>query len=124
MLGLRDVETCDVAYRKQVYDTFRSRNEWDGFLEGLMRDGKGWIGPVDRPQRINTIDLLPEYKAWASFILTVIEQTSSSSEMIRDRVIILLAMIADKDIDVAGLMTDSLWKLIGTDKNTLGHCCY
>jgi hypothetical protein len=30
VLGLRDVETCDVAYRKQVYDSFRSRSEWDG----------------------------------------------------------------------------------------------
>jgi hypothetical protein len=123
VLGLRDVEKCDVEYRKQVYGTFRSRSDWDGLLEGLMRDGKGWIGPVVRPQRINTVDLLPEYKAWASFILTVIEQTSSTAEMIRDRVIILLAMIADDEIDVAGLMTDSLWKLISTDKNTLGHCC-
>jgi hypothetical protein len=123
VLGLRDVEKCDVVYRKQVYDTFRGRTGWDSLLEGLMRDGKGWIGSLDRPQRINTVDLLPEYKAWASFILTVIEQTSSTAEMLRDRVIILLALIADEEIDVAQLMIDSLRNLIGTDKNTLGHCC-
>jgi len=123
VLGLRDVEKCDVVYRKQIYDTFRGRTGWDSLLEGLMRDGKGWIGSLDRPQRINTVDLLPEYKARASFILTVIEQTSSTAEMLRDRVIILLALIADEEIDVAQLMIDSLRNLIGTDKNTLGHCC-
>ncbi|KEH26527.1 hypothetical protein MTR_6g463930 [Medicago truncatula] len=123
ILGLRDIENCDVKHHKQGYDNFRTRAEWDRLLVGLMRDGKVWIGPVDRPQRINTADFLPEYKAWASFILTVIEQTSSTAEMIRDRVIILLAIISDKDIGVAELMADSLWKLVRTDKNTLGHCC-
>ena len=88
-----------------------------------MRDGKGWIGTVARPPRINTVDLLPEYKAWASFILTVVEQTSSTAEMIRDRVLILLTLISDEDIDVGGLMYRSLKKLVRTDKTTLGHCC-
>jgi hypothetical protein len=123
VLKLRAVETCDVEARKNTTGVFRSRAEWDILLEGLMREGKGWIGTVDRPQRINTAELLPEYKAWASFILTVIDQTSSTAEMTRDRVLILLSVISDEEMDVAVLMYKSLKKLISSPKQTLGHCC-
>ena len=78
---------------------------------------------VDRPQRINIVDLLPEYKAWASFIQTVIDQTSATTEMIRERVIILHSLISDEEIDVGKLMAHSVHKLARTDRNTLGHCC-
>ena len=67
--------------------------------------------------------MLPEYKAWASFIQTTIEQTSATAEMIRERVFILLSLISDDDMDVGELIYESLKKLIGTDKNTLGHSC-
>lgn len=88
-----------------------------------MREGRGWIRSVARPQRINIVDLLPEYKAWASFILTVIEQTTATSKMIRDKVLFLLTLIFYEDIDVGELMYMSLKKLIRTDKTTsLGHC--
>ena len=123
VLGLRAVEKCDVEFRRSLTSEYKTRAEWDGLLEGIMRDGKGWIGTVARPQRINTVDLLPEYKAWAFFILTVVEQTSSTAEMIRDMVLILLTLISDEDIDVGGLMYRSLKKLVSTDKTTLGHCC-
>jgi len=123
VLGLREVENCDVKARKEVYDAFRSRGEWDSLLEGLMREGTSWIGTVDRPQRINTVDLLPEYKAWASFIQTVIDQTSATAEMIREMVIILLSLISDEEIDLGELVAHSLHKLARTDRNTLGHCC-
>jgi len=123
VLGLREVENCDVQARKDVYREFRSREEWDSLLEGLMKEGRGWIGRVDRPQRINTVDLLPEYKAWASFIQTVIDQTSATAEMIRERVIILLSLISDEEMDVGELMAHSLHKLVRTDRNNLGHCC-
>ena len=82
VLRLRAVEKCDVEFRRSLTNEYKTRAEWDGLLEGIMRDGKGWIGTVARPQRINTVDLLPEYKAWASFILTVVEQTSSTAEML------------------------------------------
>jgi len=102
VLRLRAVEKCDVEFRRSLTNEYKTRAEWDGLLEGIMRDGKGSIGTVARPQRINTVDLLPEYKAWASFILT---------------------LISDEDIDVGGLMYRSLKKLVRTDKTTLGHCC-
>lgn len=123
VLGLGAVENCGVEFRRANSDIYKTRAQWDSLIEGLMREGKGWIGTVERPQRINTVDLLPEYKAWASFVLTVIDQTSSTAEMIRDRVLILLALISDDDIDVGGLMYVSLKKLVRTDKTTLGHCC-
>jgi len=123
VLGLREVVNYDVKARKEVYDAFRSRGEWDSLLDGLMREGKGWIETFDRPQMINTVDLLPEYKAWASFIQTVIDQTFATAEMIRERVIILLSLISDEEIDVGELMAHSLHKLVRTDRNTLGHCC-
>jgi len=44
-----------------------------------MKEGNRWVGTVERPQRINTVDLLPEYKAWASFILTVIDQNFATA---------------------------------------------
>jgi hypothetical protein len=123
VLGLGVVENCDVEFRRNNFDQYKTRAQWDGLIEGLMREGRGWIGTTERPQRINTVDLLPEYKAWASFILTVVEQTSSTAEMIRDRVLILLALISDADIDVGRLMYMSLKKLVRTDHTTLGHCC-
>ena len=43
--------------------------------------------------------------------------------MIRDRVLILLTLISDEDIDVGGLMYRTLKKLVSTDKTILGHCC-
>lgn len=123
VLRLGTVENCGVEFRRTNSDIYKTRTQWDSLLEGLMREGKGWIGTTERPQRINTVDLLPEYKAWASFVLTVIDQTSSTAEMVRDKVLILLALISDEDIDVGGLMYLSLKKLVRTDKMTLGHCC-
>jgi len=123
VLGLREVENCDVEFRKKAYKEIRGRAHWESLLEGLIKKGKGWVGTIERPNRINTVDLLPKYKAWASFILTVIDQTSSTKEMIRERVIILLSLVSDEDIDVGGLMCKSLKKLMRTDKQTLGHCC-
>jgi hypothetical protein len=123
VLRLGVVENCGVEFRRNNSGQFRTRAEWDSLIEGLMREGRGCIGTAERPQRINTMDLLPEYKAWASFILTVVDQTSSIAEMIRDRVLILLALISEADIDVGRLMYMSLKKLVRTDHTTLGHCC-
>jgi len=38
-------------------------------------------------------------------------------------VIILLSLISDEDIDVGGLMCESMQKPLRTDKQTLQHCC-
>jgi len=42
---------------------------------------------------------------------------------IRERVIILLSLISDEEIDVGEMMAHSLHKLVKTDRNTSGHCC-
>jgi hypothetical protein len=123
VLGLPRPEECEVMRKRKKQSGESTKEQWDALLAGLMGEGTGWKGHGGRPQRIDAVDLLPEYKAWASFILTTIERTSAKAEMTCARVYILLALLSDKEIDAGSLMYHSLKELITTTRATLGHCC-
>jgi hypothetical protein len=89
VLGLTRPAECGVMVRRQELGGARNANDWDVLLAGFMREGTGWKGRGGNPQRIDVVDLLPMYKAWASFILTTIERTSGKAEMTRARFYIL-----------------------------------
>jgi len=74
ILGLPTPDNCDVERRRLPANWPKSREEWDGLLVGLMKEGTSWIRrqEADNPQRIDTADLLPTPRAWASFILSTI----------------------------------------------------
>lgn len=91
-----------------------------------MKEGKGWItsAPNRNPQRINIVDLLPVPKAWAYFILCTIVNTSCTSEMITNRVFILLSLLSDEDeINVRELMAQNLKSMVTSKNRTIGHRC-
>jgi hypothetical protein len=123
VLGLTRPDECGVQVRRQELGPEKTKDEWDALLAGLVREGAGWKGHGGQPQRIDVVDLLPVYKAWASFILTTIERTFAKAEMTRARFYILKAILSDDDIDAAKLMYDSLKDLVKTTRATLGHCC-
>jgi len=90
-----------------------------------MKEGTGWVRkhPTNNPQRIDTTDLLPIPKAWASFILSNIVSTSSAVEMILVRAFILLVLFSEHEqMNVGQLIAHNIHDMVF--KNTaLGHSC-
>jgi hypothetical protein len=125
ILGLPVPAVCDVERRRLSGNWPRSQDEWDGLLAGLMKEGTGWIRkhPTNNPQRIDTADLLPVPRAWASFILSTIVSTSAAADMILTRAFILLVLLSEQEqMDVGKLIAYNINDMIS--KNTaLGHSC-
>jgi hypothetical protein len=125
VLGLPVPESCDVERKRTPGNWPKSQEEWDGLIVGLMKEGKGWVrpNPTSNPQRIDTADLLPEYRAWASFILSTIASTSSAAEMITARAFILLVLLSEHEqMDVGRIIAHNLHDMITKDI-ALGHSC-
>jgi hypothetical protein len=98
-LGLPVPAVCDVERRRVSGNWPCGQEAWDELLIGLMKEGKGWIRkhPTNNPQRLNTADLLPIPRAWASFILSTIVSTSAAAEMILARAFILLVLFSEQE---------------------------
>jgi hypothetical protein len=125
VLGLAVPEVCDVERRRLSGNWPRSQEEWDGLLAGLMKEGKGWVRkhPTNNPQRVDTADLLPIPRAWASFILSTIVSTSAAAEMILSRAFILLVLFSEQEqMDVGKLIAYNINDMIHKN-NALGHSC-
>jgi len=125
ILGLPVPEVCDVKRRRLSSNWPDSHEEWDGLLVGLMKEGTCWVRkqPTYNPQRIDTADLLPIQRAWASFILSIIVSTSSAAEMIRDRAFIVLVLFSEHErMNVGRLIAYNIHEMIHKN-NALGHSC-
>ena len=115
----------DVERRRLPANWPPSQEELDGLLMGLMKEGTSWIRkyPTNAPQRIDTADLLPIPRAWASFILSTIVSTSAAAEMILVRAFILLVLFSEHEqMDVGKLIAYNIIDMI-TKNTTLGHSC-
>jgi hypothetical protein len=125
VLGLPVPAVCDVERRRISGNWPRGQEEWDDLLTGLMKEGKGWIRKhsTNNPQRLDTADLLPIPRAWASFILSTIVSTSAAAEMILARAFILLVLFSEQEqMDVGKLIAYNIHDMV--HKNTaLGHSC-
>jgi len=125
ILGLPTPAVCDVERRRLPTNWPPSQEEWDGLLDGLMKEGTGWVRkyPTNNPQRIDTPDLLPIPRAWASFILSTVVSTSAAAEMILARVFILLVLFSEHEqMDVGKLIARNIHDMI-TKNTALGHSC-
>ena len=125
ILGLPTLAVCDVERRRLPTNWPPSQEEWDGLLDGLMKEGTGWVRkyPTNNPQRIDTPDLLPIPRAWASFILSTVVSTSAAAEMILARVFILLVLFSEHEqMDVGKLIARNIHDMI-TKNTALGHSC-
>jgi hypothetical protein len=81
VLGLPVPANCDVVRRIVTVNWPKTNEEWDDLLVGIMKEGQGWRRktPTSNPQKINTAHLLSTYRAWASFVNSTIEGTSSAA---------------------------------------------
>lgn len=125
VLGLPVPDNCDVERKRLPGNWPKSQEEWDGLIAGLMKEGTGWVRPhpTNNPQRIDTKNLLPEYRAWASFILSTISSTSSASEMITARVFIMLVLLSEHEqMNVGRIIAHNLHDMVTKDI-ALGHSC-
>ncbi|RHN65959.1 hypothetical protein MtrunA17_Chr3g0085601 [Medicago truncatula] len=125
ILGIPVPPVCDVERRRLPANWPGSQEEWDGLLVGLMKEGTNWIRkyPTNNPQRIDTADLLPIPRAWASFVLSTIVSTSAAAEMILSRVFILLVLFSvHEQMNVGKLIAYNINDML-TKNTALGHCC-
>jgi len=125
LLGLPVPEVCDVERRRLSANWPRENEQWDELLVGLMKEGKGWIRkhPTNNPQTIDTADLLPIPRVWASFILSTIVSTYAAVEMILTRAFILWVLFSEHEqMNIGRLIADNIHDMI-TKNTALGHSC-
>jgi len=73
---------------------------------------------------MNTSGLLPVLKAWDSFVLSTIENNSSTSEMAIKRVFTLLSILYENEVISAGeLIASNFKEIVDSKHTTLGHNC-
>jgi hypothetical protein len=72
----------------------------------------------------NTNNLLRMPRAWASFILSAIVNTSYDANMITARVFILLVLLSKHEyMDVGKLIAYNTKEMVTTKNTTLGQSC-
>ena len=92
-------------------------NEWDDLIAKLCRPGATW----KKGRMLTYAKLLPIPKAWASFVIQMLESTSCTSEIPLRRVFTVSAILDKKPINVGELIANNIHEIATGKKTVLEH---
>jgi hypothetical protein len=100
---LKPPRQCHVEFRRQKsLNNFPSDDDLQQILQEIGEEGTDYVRSraTRLPTRMYVVDLKPQYKAWASFIHSTLENVSATSELPMERLYILEAIIFGYGINV------------------------
>lgn len=124
LLGLTAPRICDIQERRKPLNV-PDEEKWDSMLNELGRPGASWkrASAGSNPSRLNTVDLMPIPKAWASFLTCTLESTSSTSQLPVKNIFALQAILSDNSINVGELIASNIKEHADKKRTSLGHAC-
>jgi hypothetical protein len=116
LLGLVAPEECDVRRLEREAKSWGD-NRWAELLAQMCRPGATW----KKARMLTYAEFLPIPKAWASFVIQMLESTSCSSEIPLKRVLIVSAILDQQQINVGELIANNIHMIAKGSKSVYGH---
>ncbi|XP_045786908.1 uncharacterized protein LOC123882145 [Trifolium pratense] len=106
LFGLENYEQCSFEARKAK----GSKIDHQEIHSTLCKPEADWVRKKDgSPLKLRTIDLTPNAKAWATFVLHTLLPCSNVSDLPIQKATLLTAIIKGEPVNVGRLLADDLW---------------